>query len=57
MATIMTGATEQELRRKAGVLFSGMSGTLAVARAVSDEDLRKRILAAARKIYVEAFAR
>ena len=57
MATFMTGATEEERRRKAGVLFSGMSGTLAVARAVSDEDLRKRILAAARKIYVEAFAR
>jgi len=56
MAQFMTGATEEERRRKAGVLFSGMSGTLAVARAVSDEELRKRILAAARKIYVEAFA-
>src|SRR5712692_6506444 len=57
MAQFMTGATEEERRRKAGVLLSGMSGTLAVARAVSDEELRRKILAAARKIYVEAFAR
>lgn len=57
MAQFMTGATEEERRRKAGILFSGMSGTLAVARAVSDQELRKRILAAGRKIYVEAFAR
>ena len=57
VARFMSGATEEERRRKAGVLFSGMSGTLAVARAVSDEDLRRRILSAARRIYVEAFAR
>jgi len=57
VAQFMTGATEEERRRKAGVLLSGMSGTLAVARAVSDEERRKKILAAARKIYVEAFAR
>jgi TetR/AcrR family transcriptional repressor of nem operon len=57
IAQFMTGATEEERRRKAGVLLSGMSGTLAVARAVSDEELRRKILAAARKIYVEAFAR
>jgi TetR/AcrR family transcriptional repressor of nem operon len=56
MAKFMTGATEEERRRKAGVLFSGMSGTLAVARAVSDDQLRRTILAAARRIYIEAFA-
>ena len=55
MAQHMSGATEEERRRKAGVLMSGMSGTLSVARAVADEDLRRRILSAARKIYVEAF--
>ena len=55
MGKFMTGATEEERRRKAGVLFSGMSGTLAVARAVSDEQLRRTILTAARKIYIEAF--
>jgi|SRR5207253_386671 len=57
VAKFMTGATEEERRRRAGVLMSGMSGTLAVARAVSDEDLRRKILSAARKIYIEAFAR
>ena len=49
------GDTEEERRRKAGVLMSGMSGTLAVARAVSDERLRRNILKSARKIYIEAF--
>ncbi|HYS54334.1 MAG TPA: TetR/AcrR family transcriptional regulator [Thermoanaerobaculia bacterium] len=57
VARFMTGATEDERRRKAGVLLSGMSGTLAVARAISDDDLRRRILSGARKIYIEAFAR
>ena len=55
MAEFMSGATEDERRRKAGVLMSGMSGTLTVARAVADEKLRRRILSAARRIYVEAF--
>jgi len=57
MSRFMKGATEEERRRKAAVLFSGMSGTVAVARAVSDPELRRNILASARKIYVEAFAR
>src|SRR5260221_393778 len=56
MARFMSGATEEERRRRAGVLFSGMSGTLAVARAVSDAQLRRTILDAARRIYTEAFA-
>jgi TetR/AcrR family transcriptional repressor of nem operon len=55
MAGFMTGETEEDRRQKAGILFSGMSGTLAVARAVSDDQLRRRILAAARKTYAEAF--
>ncbi len=56
VAKFMTGATEDERRRRAGVLMSGMSGTLAVARAVSDERLRRSILSFARKTYIEAFA-
>jgi TetR/AcrR family transcriptional repressor of nem operon len=55
MARFMTGATEEERQRKAGVLFTGMSGTLAVARAVSDDQQRRAILSAARRIYIEAF--
>ena len=56
MSKYMPGKSEEERRRKAGVLFSGMSGTLAVARAVSDEQLRRNLLAAARTTYIEAFA-
>ncbi|HJW96430.1 MAG TPA: TetR/AcrR family transcriptional regulator [Thermoanaerobaculia bacterium] len=51
------GATEEERRRKAGVLMTGMSGTLAVARALSDEQMRRNLLATARATYIEAFAR
>jgi len=57
MAQYMSGETEDERRRAAGVLMSGMAGTLSVARAVADEDLRRRILSSARKIYVEAFTK
>src|SRR5438128_53925 len=57
VAEFMSGGTEEDRRRRAGVLMSGMSGTLAVARAVSDEELRKKILTAGRKIYIEAFGR
>src|SRR5262249_44108720 len=56
IAKYVDGATEEERRRKAGVLLSGMSGTLAVARAVPDEAFRRSILAAGRKTYIEAFA-
>src|SRR5437762_1472437 len=56
LSKFMAGATEDERRSKAGVLFSGMSGTLAVARAMPDDDLRRKFLASARKIYIEAFA-
>ncbi len=52
----MAGATQEERRQQAGVLFSAMSGTLAVARAAPDEETRRAILEAARRIYVEAFA-
>jgi TetR/AcrR family transcriptional repressor of nem operon len=56
VAKFISGATEDERRRKAGVLMSGMSGTLNVARAVADEELRRRILSTGRKMYIEAFA-
>ena len=54
-AQFIAGATEDERRRKAGVLMSGMSGTLNVARAVADEELRRGILSAGRQMYIEAF--
>ncbi len=55
-ARLMPGATEEERRQKALVLFSAMSGTLSLARAVSDERLRWTLLASARKTYIELFA-
>ena len=56
LAPFMPGDTEEERRRRAGVLMSAMSGTLAVARAISDDRLRRSFLSAARKTYVEVFA-
>ena len=53
----MSGRTEEERTRKAAVLLSGMAGTLSLARAVSDDRLRRDILAAARRVYTEAFAK
>jgi TetR/AcrR family transcriptional repressor of nem operon len=56
-ARLMPGTTAEERRQQALVLFSGMAGTLAVARAVTDPELRRTILEAARKTYLEAFSR
>jgi TetR/AcrR family transcriptional repressor of nem operon len=56
VAGFLTGGTEEDRRRRAGVLMSGMSGTLAVARAIADERLRRSLLSSARKTYIEAFA-
>ncbi len=51
----MPGATDAERRGNVAALMSGMAGSMAMARAVSDEALGKRILAAARNLYVEAY--
>jgi len=56
-ARLMPGNSEEERCQNALVLFSGMAGTLAVARAVEDEQLRQRILKAARKTYLQAFSK
>ena len=57
VAQFLDGTTEEERRRKAGVLMSGMSGTLAVARTMPDEKRRRRFLEGARKTYIDAFGR
>jgi TetR/AcrR family transcriptional repressor of nem operon len=56
LSQYMSGASEEERKRKAGVLMAGMAGTLALARAISDERQRREILAAARRVYTETFA-
>jgi TetR/AcrR family transcriptional repressor of nem operon len=50
------GATVEEKRGRAFILFSGMAGVLAAARAIADPQGRERLLAAARLFYVETFA-
>lgn len=53
-AKFIPGATEAERERKARVLFSGMAGTLNLARVIVDEDQRRRFLEDAKKFYFEA---
>jgi TetR/AcrR family transcriptional regulator, transcriptional repressor for nem operon len=56
LAEYMPGADLEERRRNARILISGMSGTMAIARAVSDRELSDKILAQGREFYASAFA-
>ena len=53
--TLLPGKTRSERQRNFLVLFSGMAGTLSLARAVSDEHTRTRLLHAAKEFYIQAF--
>ena len=53
MARYVPGLTDEERQRKAVMLFSGMAGTLNVARALTDER-RRRVLEDARTFYLTA---
>jgi TetR/AcrR family transcriptional repressor of nem operon len=57
MAKYIPAASEAERREKAIALFSGMAGTLTVARAFTDEHERRAILDGAKKFYVAAAQR
>jgi TetR/AcrR family transcriptional repressor of nem operon len=57
MARYVPAKTEEERRGKAIALFSGMAGTLAVARAFTDEQDRQRILEGARRFFLAAAER
>jgi len=52
----LPGRTPAEKRGQFFVLFPGMAGVLAVARAIVDPQLRREVLAAARSFYLNAFA-
>lgn len=52
---LMKGKNDDERRRQFLVLFSGMAGTLSVARAVADEALRASLLQSAREFYINTF--
>jgi hypothetical protein len=54
MEQYMPGRTVEERRQKTIALFTGMAGTLTVARAFTDEQDRRGILDGARKFYLAA---
>jgi TetR/AcrR family transcriptional repressor of nem operon len=54
MARYFPGATARERERRALLLFTGMAGTLMMARAVTDQGDRRRILADGRAFYLNA---
>ena len=57
MAHYVPATTEEERRGKAIALFSGMAGTLAVARAFTEEQDRRRILEGAKRFFLAAAER
>lgn len=56
LAAYMPGKDMAARRRNARLLIAGMSGTMMIARAVSDPELSNQMLAQAREFYVSAFA-
>ena len=56
IARFLPGATKSERERNCRILFSGMAGTLNLARSTVDPELRKSILQAAREFYLKAFS-
>ena len=57
MASYMPGVTQEEREKKIKLLMSGMSGTLNVARVITDEPQRRRFLDDARQFYLDAVSR
>ena len=53
-AKFIPGVSEEERECKARVLFSGMAGTLNMARVIVDERQRRQFLEDAKKFYLEA---
>lgn len=54
MAVYMPGSTEEERTRKAMMLLSGMSGTMTIARAMTDDHERRQFLDNAKAFYLKA---
>jgi TetR/AcrR family transcriptional repressor of nem operon len=54
IARFVPGENETERERKAMALISGMAGTLAVARMMTDDDSRQRLLDSAKQFYLNA---
>jgi TetR/AcrR family transcriptional repressor of nem operon len=56
MAKYLPGASQDERETRAALLFSGMAGTLTLARTIADAGARSRLLADARTFYDQATA-
>jgi TetR/AcrR family transcriptional repressor of nem operon len=56
MAKYMPGESEEERRANFVILFSGMSGAMAMTRACGDKDMRERVLGTTRDYYLTSFA-
>ena len=56
MAKYMPGVTEDERRGNFVIIFSGMSGAMALTRACGDKDMRDRVLGTTREYYLRTFA-
>jgi len=54
-ARFLPGATEAERERNCMALMSGLIGTVTVARALTDLEARKAVLAASRDFYIKSF--
>lgn len=54
VARIVPGKNDDERERRAMMLLSGMAGTLAAARVMTDERQRQELLDAAKKFYLAA---
>jgi TetR/AcrR family transcriptional repressor of nem operon len=56
IAPYLPGEALEERRERFGVLFPAMAGVLAAARILEDDSARERMLAAARRFFVDSFA-
>jgi len=57
MENVMPGKTTDERQQNFLILISGMAGTLNLARAVPDEQTRRKLLRAARDFYIQCFSK
>jgi len=55
VARFLPGGTEKERERNCMALLSGLIGTVSVARAVVDPEIRRAILAASKDFYIKSF--
>jgi TetR/AcrR family transcriptional regulator, transcriptional repressor for nem operon len=54
LAKLVPGATEEDRESRASVLFSGIAGTLTLARLMTDDERRRRFLRQASQFYLAA---